>query len=82
MLKDTHFEDKLKMECPKVAYDTFLDKYLPSFDLRERTAIRKYVKREPWFTSRLLTSSINKSRLFSLKLYKPAEENILKYNLH
>ena len=71
MLKDTDFEDILKIEFPNVPYDTFLDKYLPSFDLRERTAIRKYVKREPWFTSGLLISSINKSRLFLLKLHKP-----------
>jgi len=65
MLKDTDFEDILKIVCPNVAYDTFLDKYLAAFDksfpLRERIFIRKYVNREPWITSELLTSSINKS---------------------
>ena len=47
MLKGTDFEDILKIVCPNVAYDTFLDKYLAAFDksfpLRERTAIRIYV---------------------------------------
>ena len=66
----------------RIAYDTFLDNYLLAFNksspLRDRTAIRNYAKREPWFTSELLTSSINKSRLFSLKLHQLTEENILK----
>jgi len=68
MLKDTDFEDILKIECPNLAYDTFLDKYLAvfykSFPLHERKVIPKYIKREPRFTSGLLTLSINKSRLF------------------
>jgi len=86
MLKDTDLEDVLKIECQNVAYDSFLDKYLAAFDksfpLRERTFIQKYVKREPWFTSGLLISSINKSRLFSLKIHKPTQENILKYKCY
>ena len=43
MLKDTDFEDILKIEGSNVAYDTFLDKYLAAFDksfpLRSRTVI-------------------------------------------
>jgi hypothetical protein len=83
LLNETDFEDVLNIECPNLAYDTFLSKYLAafneSFPLRGRTVIPKYIKREPWFTSGLLTSSLNKSRLLSRKLHKPTEENILKY---
>lgn len=83
MLKDTDFGDILNIECPDLAYDAFLNKYLTAFDqsfpLCERKVVTKYVKREPWFTSGLLTSSINKSKLFSLKLREPTEVNIIKY---
>ena len=37
------------------------------------------MKREPWFTIGLLTSSRTKAKLFTKKLRKPTEENIQKY---
>ena len=46
------------------------------------TDILKYVKKDSWFTSRQLTSSINKTMLFSINLGKPTEENILKYKCY
>jgi len=42
---------------------------------------KKYIKREPWMTTGLITStSINKAKLFKKKLSKPIEPNITKYN--
>ena len=49
------------------AYDIFLDIYTSMFDeacpLKQIRMKSKYVKREPWVTSGILTSSINKSKL-------------------
>ena len=53
-----------------------------SFPLREVKVRSKYIKREPWFTPALLTSSITKAKLLSLKLRKPTAENIKKYKDH
>jgi len=41
--------------------------------------IKIYIKREPWMTTGLLTSSINKAKLFKNKLSKLIEPNITKY---
>ena len=80
-LKETDFEDILKIDCPNLAHDTFIDNYIAASDIAERIFIWKYVKRESWFTSGLLTSFINKSMLLSLKLHKPTSENILYYKI-
>ena len=53
-----------------------------SFPLREVKVRSKYIKGEPWFTPALLTSSITKAKLLSLKLRKPTAENIKKYKDH
>ena len=39
----------------------------------------KYIKREPWVTSGILTSSINNSKLLRKKLNKPNRQNIKMY---
>ena len=39
----------------------------------------KYVKRKPWVTSGILTSSINKSKLLRKKMNKPNRQNIEMY---
>ena len=39
----------------------------------------KHIRREPWVTKGLLTSSINKTKLYNKKLSKPTEYNICKY---
>jgi len=39
----------------------------------------RFLKREPWFTSGILTWSRTKSKLFAKKLSKPTCENIQKY---
>ncbi len=83
MLNETDFGEILNTECPDSAYCKFQKLYLAAFDnsfpLCDFNVIPKYIKREPWFTSGLLTSSINKSKLFSVKLHDPTEVNIQKY---
>ena len=37
---------------------------------------KKYIKREPWVTNGILTSSLTKSKLLKKKLKKPTEQNI------
>jgi len=49
-----------------------------SFPLRDSTSSR-FMKREPWFTNGLLTSSRTKAKLFAKKVHKPTNENIQKY---
>ena len=83
VLTNTDFSNVLNAECPHIAYNIFLKLYLTafndSFPLRDIKFKSKYVKREPWFTSGLLTSSINRSKLLSVKLHKPTVANLLKF---
>ena len=37
---------------------------------------KKNIKREPWVTNGILTSSLTKSKLLKKKLKKPTEQNI------
>ena len=37
---------------------------------------KRYIKREPWVTNGILTSSLTKSKLLKKKLKKPTEQNI------
>ena len=39
------------------------------------TTPKKYIKREPWVTNGILTSSLTKSKLLKRKLKKPTEQN-------
>ena len=77
---------KLSIDCPDLAYNKFMDIYLAEFDasfpMREVSSRAKFIKRQPWFTTGLLTSSINKGKLFSLKLHNPTDENIRKYKIY
>ena len=82
-LENTDFSDILKFYCPDLTYKHFMDIYLAEFDtsfpLREVSSRAKFTKRQPWFTTGLLNSSINKGKLFSLKMHNPTDENIRKY---
>ena len=81
-LDGTNFSDVLNVECPdSVFISMYLAAFQDSFPLIERKILHKYIKREPWFTFDLLTSSKNKSKLLSLKLHEPTETNIRKYKL-
>jgi hypothetical protein len=73
--------------CPNEAYNEFLSLYKTAFDdslpLSTKPAKYRKIKREPWFSAGLLVSSRKRRKLFSKKLNKPTESNILafkKYN--
>ena len=76
----------MNIDCPNIACDTFLKLYLNAFDeafpLKDIKVRAKYIKREPWFTSGLLKSSKTKSKLLSIKLRDPTDENIQKYKTY
>jgi len=50
-----------------------------NFPLREHNPKSKYIKREPWYTTGLLTSSKQKSKLLTKKLCKPTEANVKEF---
>ena len=62
--------------------DIYLTEFDPSFPMREVSSRAKFIKRQPWLTTGLLTSSINKGKVFSLKLHNPTDENIRKYKTY
>ena len=63
---------------PNEAYINFMQLYKLLFEIScpvKTTKINlKYFKREPWITSGLLVSSINKDKLLRRKLHKPNVE--------
>jgi len=63
---------------PNEAYNNFMQIYKSLFEIScpvKTTKINnKYIKREPWITSGLLVSSINKDKLLRRKLHKPNME--------
>ena len=65
------------------AYNNYFDIYQYLFDiacpLKQILVKNKYIKRQPWITSGILTSSINKAKLLHKKLNKPTELNIELY---
>ena len=85
-LRETDFSEIVNIECPNIAYNTFLRLYLiafnDSFPLRDVNVRSKYVRREPWFTPDLLASSLTKAKLLSQKLRKPTTENVKHYKDH
>ena len=85
-LDQLDFTKVLESSCPDHAYNIFIKLYLDVFDkcfpLREYKIISKHVKRQPWYTLGLLTSSKKKNKLFSKKLSKPTEYNIQTYKAY
>ena len=63
---------------PNEAYNNVMQMYKSLFEIScpvKTTKInKKYIKREPWITSGLLVSSINKDKLLRRKLHKPNTE--------
>ena len=83
LLDQTDFSNILQIPCPNEAYIQFMIQYKYAFEkafpLKKSKIKNKNVKREPWFTSGLLTSSKNRTKLLTKKLQKPTERNILTY---
>ena len=63
-LATANYSSVFATKNPDDAYDTFLDIYTSLFNhacpLKQIRMKRKYIKREPWVTSGIPTSSINK----------------------
>ena len=81
-----YFRYLMNIDCPNRAFNTFLELYLnacnESFPLKDIHVRTKYIKSEPWFTSGLLKSSKTKSKLLSIKIRDPTDENIQKYKTY
>ena len=82
-LEETNFRHLLAIDCPDVAYNSFIILYNLAFEkafpLIKTKAHRKYVKVEPWMTAGLIASLRTKSKLFQKKLSKPMDKNISLY---
>ena len=80
LLENTNFDNVLLAKCPNEAYNIFIKLYMisfvKSFPLRISKTNKRYIKKEPWMTSGLLTSSRTKARLFTKKINKPTPQNI------
>ena len=70
------------METFRRKLELYLNAFDASFPLKDINVRSKYIKREPWFTSGLLKSSKTKSKLLSIKLCDPTDENIQKYKTY
>jgi hypothetical protein len=83
LLNDEDFSEILNTDCPDSAYEKFMSLYQymfnEAFPLCTTRFNKKYMKREPWVSTGLLTSSKHKAKLFQKKLNKPTEENITSY---
>ena len=80
-LENINFTSVMQATCPNEAYDTFYNLYKQSFNrsfpLRNLTISQKAIKREPWMTSGLVTSSRNKSKLYTKKLKTPTDTKLM-----
>ena len=83
LIKQYDFSDIYLQTNPNDAYNILLkivqEFYEQSFPKQQTLISKKYLKREPWVTKGLLTSSINKAKLHKKKLSNPTEYNISKY---
>jgi len=82
LIKQCNFSDIYLHNNPNEAYNIFLKIvltfYEQAFPKTQTQISTKHIRREPWVTKGLLTSSINKTKLYK-KLSKPAEYNICNY---
>ncbi len=83
LLSDKDFLETINYNCPNSAYNNFISTFKEVFNIAfppTKTRFnKKYMKREPWISAGLLTSSRHKSKLFKKKLLKPTDENIKSY---
>ena len=82
-LEHTDFSEFHNISCPELAYTQFFNKYYQVFDIafpKVTTKInRKYIKREPWVTTGLLTSMRTKDMLYRKKIKNPTQLNTINY---
>ena len=82
-LDQSDFSSILTIDNPNNAYETFIDLYKQayekSFPLKIIKPNKKYIKKEPWITTGLLTSMRHKNKLFKKKFEHPTYMHISKY---
>ena len=80
ILTNEDYTSVLLADCPNYAYHSFMEIYTNAFNracpIKSIKTPKKYIKREPWVTNGILTSSLTKSKLLKRKLKKPTEHNI------
>ena len=77
ILANADYSSVLLSDCPNYAYHTFMEIYTNAFNqacpVKSIKTPKRYIKREPWVTNGILTSSLTKSKLLKKK---PTEQNI------
>ena len=77
------FEEVFNENDSNRAYDIFLNIYKTLFEeifpLQEVKINKKFLKQHSWMTNGLITSSLNKKKLFENKLKHPSDQNIENY---
>ena len=80
ILANADYSSILLAECPNYAYHSFMEICTNAFNkacpVKSIKTPNKYIKREPWVTNGILTSSLTKSKLLKKKLKKTTEQNI------
>ena len=80
ILANADYSSVFLSDCPNYAYHTFMEIYTNAFNqacpVKSIKTPKRYIKREPWVTNGILTSSLTKSKLLKNKLKKPTEQNI------
>ena len=83
ILANEYYTSVLLADCPNYAYHNFMEIYTNAFNracpiksIKTPKNIFFIIKREPWVTNDILTSSLTKSKLLKRKLKKPTEHNI------
>ena len=85
ILANADYTSILLADCPNYAYHSFMEIYSNAFNraclvVKSIKTPNKYIKREPWVTNGILTSSLTESTLLKRKLKKPTEQNINAFN--
>ena len=82
-LRENNFRNVLETECAENSYNNFIDTFKSTFDkafpATKCKPNKKHIKKAPWITDGLLTSSRTKQKLLKKKLEKPTAENIEAY---
>ena len=80
LLNETDFSSIYDEICPDKCYNNFIEKFKRNFDIafpsKKIKSNKKFVKRDPWMTLRLLTSLHTKLKLLYKKLKNLISENV------
>ena len=86
LLQNCDFSNILNINCPNIAYDTFMNTYKEYYDIafppKRFTHTNKHTKYDPWITEGIINSSKTKSKLLNKKLKYPIAFHIDKYKTY